>query len=366
MSLWVDKYRPSTLAELSHNEHVTNILKSLSENNPNDLPHLLLYGPNGSGKKTRTMCLLNSIFDSSVYRLKIDVRQFQVNSRKLELNVVSSPHHVEITPSDLGGSYDRVVIQELLKEIGQTEQVEFGSNISNTANNNSNSNKSPRFKVVIINDANSLSLDAQAALRRTMEKYSKNIRLFMLCDSLSSIISPIKSRVLLLRIPAPTNQEIVSILDSICFKQQVNIENKDNSCLLKIASFANGNLRLALLTLESMAMANNLTLKDTTSVIRPDWQVVLMKMSNKIIKERNVKCLIECRSMLYELLAHCIPADVILHDLTMFIISALANPTIIIGVVKNASIFDERLALGSKVIYHLEGFIANVMCEMEK
>lgn len=103
---------------------MTNFLKSLSDQ-PRDLPHLLLYGPNGTGKKTRCMALLESIFGPGVYRLKIDVRQFvTASNRKLELNVVSSPYHLEITPSDMGNN-DRIVIQELLKEVAQMEQVDF-------------------------------------------------------------------------------------------------------------------------------------------------------------------------------------------------------------------------------------------------
>ena len=162
MSLWVDKYRPKTLKTLSHTEPLTALLNSLSQQ-PKDLPHLLFYGPNGSGKKTRCMTLLESIFGSGVYRLKIDIREFVTPSnRKLELNVVSSPYHLEITPSDMGNN-DRIVIQELLKEVAQMEQVDFQESKDGLAH---------RYKCVVINEANSLTRDAQAALRRTMEKLS--------------------------------------------------------------------------------------------------------------------------------------------------------------------------------------------------
>lgn len=365
MSLWVDKYRPTNLSNLSHNESLKHQLEQLAQNNPHDLPHLLFYGPNGAGKKTRAMCLLNSIFDSSIYKLKIDVRQFQVNSRKLELNVVSSPHHIEITPSDLGGSYDRVVIQELLKEVGQTEQVEFGQ-AANSVAKDGISHQSPKFKVVIINDANSLSRDAQSALRRTMEKYSKNLRLIMLCDSLSSIISPIKSRVLLIRTPTPTMIENMGILQNVCVKEKVSVESKD--ILEKIVDYSNGNLRVSLLCLETMALSNDLRLKDNTALVKPDWKVVISKMGTRIIKERSVSSLIECRSTLYDLLAHCIPADTIMHELTLDLLEKLSensNDTLKLKVVSWASVFDERLALGSKAIYHLEGFIARVMWELD-
>lgn len=81
----MNKYRPKSLNALSHKKK-THFLKSLADQ-PRDLPHLLLYGPNGAGKKTRCMALLESIFGPGVYRLKIDVRQFvTASNKKLELN----------------------------------------------------------------------------------------------------------------------------------------------------------------------------------------------------------------------------------------------------------------------------------------
>ena len=113
--------------------------------------------------------------------------------------------------SSEAGSFDRVVIQELLKEIAQTQQVDL--------------NAKQRFKgsdylcfwnpipywicpVVIINEADSLSRDAQAALRRTMEKYMSNMRIILCANSTSRLIAPIKSRCLLMRVAAPRPEEV--------------------------------------------------------------------------------------------------------------------------------------------------------------
>lgn len=353
MSLWVDKYRPRNLQSLSHNGELTDLLKSLSHQ-PRDLPHLLLYGPNGSGKKTRCMSLLESIFGSGVYRMKIDVRQFVTPSnRKLDLNVVSSAYHLEITPSDMGIN-DRIVIQELLKEVAQMEQVDF---------QDSKEGLSHRYKCVIINEADSLTRDAQAALRRTMEKYSKNIRIIMVCDSMSSIISPIRSRCLMVRCPAATNDEIIKILDKVATQENVKIESP--KVLENIAVVSNGNLRTALLMLESMALNNEMQLKSTTPIIRPDWESVIIKMANKIQKERTIGCLVECRAILYDLLAHCISARIILQELTFALLKLPSNDKVKVGIVEASSIFDERLSLGNKAIYHLEGFVAKAMCVID-
>lgn len=353
MSLWVDKYRPTSLNSLSFNDELTHQLKSLARQ-PQDLPHLLLYGPNGVGKKTRCMSLLQEIFGSGVYKLKIDVRQFITPSnRKLELNVVSSPYHLEITPSDIGNN-DRVVIQELLKEIAQMEQVDF---------QNSRDGLAHRYKCVVINEADSLTRDAQAALRRTMEKYSGNIRLIMLCDSMSSIIAPIKSRCLLVRVPAPRNEDTVAILKTCCTKEKVSA---DEGCLERIAEFSKGNLRMSLLLLESTALQHEMTLKSDTPLNRPDWQLVIHKMSRKIMKERSVGSLVECRSINYDLLAHCIPPKLILQELTSQLLVDASSDQLKLDIIDCASTFDERLCLGSKAIYHLEGFIAKVMCAVDR
>lgn len=352
MSLWVDKYRPKSLGTLSFNPELTSQLVALTRQ-PQDLPHLLFYGPNGAGKKTRCMALLQEIFGSGVLKLKIDVRQFVTPSnRKLELNVVSSPYHLEITPSDIGNN-DRVVIQELIKEVAQMEQVDFQDSKDGLAH---------RYKCVIINEADSLTRDAQAALRRTMEKYSGNIRLIMLCDSMSSIIAPIKSRCLLVRVPAPNTKDTLSILNECCSKEKVNA---DGNCLERISSLAKGNLRMALLSLESTALQNEMSLRSDTPLNRPDWQLVIHKMGKKILKERSVNNLVECRSINYDLLAHCIPAKTILHELTLQLLSDCQSDALKLAIIDIACIFDERLCLGNKAIYHLEGFIAKVMCEID-
>lgn len=126
-------------------------------------------------------------------QLKIDQRVFVTPSnRKIDVNIVSSNYHIELTLSD-AGIYDRLVIQDILKEIAQTQNVDL--------------NAKHRFKVVVINEADSLSRDAQSALRRTMEKYMANLRLVLCATSTSKIIAPIRSRCLLLRVGAPSDDE---------------------------------------------------------------------------------------------------------------------------------------------------------------
>jgi len=138
------------------------------------------------------------------------------SKRKLDVNIVQSNFHIELTPSDVG-NYDRVVIQDLLKEIAQTQQVDLNakqrfkgrvcSNLRLWVLSADDATPPPQL-VVVINEADLLSRDAQAALRRTMEKYMSNMRIILCANSTSRLIAPIKSRCLLMRVAAPGPGEV--------------------------------------------------------------------------------------------------------------------------------------------------------------
>ena len=115
MSLWVDKYRPNSLDKLTIHDDITSKLQGLAASN--DLPHLLFYGPNGAGKKTRIMALLKSLYGSGVTRVKLEHRAIKVSSSKtVEITTIGSNFHIECNPSDVGND-DRFVVQEVIKEI---------------------------------------------------------------------------------------------------------------------------------------------------------------------------------------------------------------------------------------------------------
>jgi len=255
---------------------------------------LLVYGPSGAGKKTRIVATLRELYGPGVEKIKIDSRVFQTSSnRKLEFNIVASVYHLEITPSDVG-NYDRVVVQDLLKEVAQTQQVDLAAR--------------QRFKVVVINEADHLTRDAQAALRRTMEKYSPNLRLILIANSTSNIIAPIRSRTLLVRVAAPSEDEICEVLKSVGQKERftdVDMLNK------RIAKESGRNLRRALLMYEAVH-AQNEVVSEKTSIPPPDWEALISQIADEIIAEHTPARILQVRAKLYDLLTHCIPATVIL------------------------------------------------------
>lgn len=344
MALLVDRHRPRSLDSLSYHSALSKRLEALAASP--DFPHTLFYGPSGAGKKTRILALLRSLYGSGADKLKIDARVFTTSSnRKMEFNIVSSVYHMEITPSDVG-NFDRVVIQELLKEVAQTQQVDL--------------NAKQRFKVVVINEADSLTRDAQAALRRTMEKYSANVRLILLANTTSGIIAPIRSRTLLIRVPAPTEAEIAQVLASTITK-----EDKPSIPALnqRIAKESGRNLRRALLMLETV-YAQNPEPKADSRIPTPDWEILISQIVDDIVAERSPKQILVIRAKLYELITHCIPPTVIIKTLCFKLVGKV-DDEMKPEIVKWATVYEHRVKLGSKVIFHLEAYVTKVMRSYE-
>ena len=201
--LWVDAYRPSQLQDLSYHSDITQRLGRLAERKAT-LPHLLVYGPSGSGKKTRVTALLHALYGPSAAKIRLDKRTFTTpTKRQIEIHMITSNYHIELSPGDAGLN-DRFVIQEVIKEMASNKNV-----VSATADGGGKaaSAKAP-FKTVVLTEVDRLSRQAQAALRRTMEKYTSTCRLILVCNSQSKVIEPVRSRCLGIRVGAPTHDEV--------------------------------------------------------------------------------------------------------------------------------------------------------------
>jgi replication factor C subunit 3/5 len=208
---WIEKYRPNTFEEIiSHNDILNALIKMIENKN---LPHLIFYGPPGTGKTTTIIACAKRMYGST-YKNMI-----------LELN----------------GSDDRGinVVREQIKEFSKSKQF-----INSFANDNKND-----VKLVILDEADSMTYDAQFALRRVIENYTSNTRFCLICNYETKIINALKSRCMIFRFsPIPINVHLEK-LKYICNTEQVKI--KDDS-LDTIIELAEGDMRKSINLIQSI------------------------------------------------------------------------------------------------------------------
>lgn len=344
--LWVDKYRPQTLDDLSYHGEITNRLKSLAKK-PDGMPHLFFYGPSGSGKKTRVTALLRELYGPGAEKLKLDKRTFTTPTKKaVEINLITSNYHIEISPGDAGLN-DRFVVQDVIKEMASNKNVAASEKRAGKA----------RFKTVVLVEVDRLSRQAQAALRRTMEKYSSTCRLILVCNSQSKVIEPVRSRCLGVRVGAPSVENIQSVLGNVAQKQGIHLPTQ---LAYNIAQESSRNLRRALLMLEACHVQQRDQLKPDMPVQKTDWELYIRQLAIDVTKEQTPQRLQASREKLYELLVNCIPPEIILKTLLAELLKNL-DDSLKHEVVEWAAFYEHRLAMGSKEIFHLEAFLAKYM-----
>lgn len=206
---WVEKYRPKTIDEIiSHAQNIETIKKLLIGGS---LPHLLFHGSSGTGKTSTIMALAREIYGNNV-RLMV---------MKLDAS------------DDRGINSVREDIKEFAKK---TNMFHKG------------------VRLIILDEADSMTFDAQFALRRIIEKYSETIRFCLICNYENKIIPAIRSRCANFRFSNIDNKHICFKLNQIIKAEKINYEP---NVIETIATLAKGDLRKAINLLQSISMLSN-------------------------------------------------------------------------------------------------------------
>eukprot|EP00968_Pinguiococcus_pyrenoidosus_P021209 scaffold2722_cov233-Pinguiococcus_pyrenoidosus.AAC.4 len=219
----------------------------------------------------------------------------------------------------------------------------------------------PRDKAQEIDGKRALCRQAQAALRRTMEKYSSSCRLILCGSSLSKVIEPVRSRCLKLRVPLPQHEQVCDVLAAICRKKRLDLPPEFARSL---SEHSNRNLRRAILLLEA-AYVQSYPFSRDQAVTPLDWEAHIAILAKELSREQTPAKLLRARQMLYELLTNCIPGDVILDKLTQELLKNL-DAQLKPEITRWAAFYAHRIAMGSKEIFHLEAFVAKYMAVYKK
>jgi replication factor C subunit 3/5 len=338
--LWTEKYQPTSFEELSFHKDLNQKLLNLS--NKGTIPHMIFYGPNGGGKRTRITCLLTKLFGKGVLKTNKDLWKCTLNSNKtVELNIRYSNYHAELSPSVVS-MQDRIVIVKFLKE-SATNMTLFSN-----ANNKKND-----YMVFVLYDADKLSLDAQASLRRTLEKYSKKIRVIMVCEKIGGLIPAIKSRCLLIRTKAPSDNEINECLRNIALKERYNSE----AFVHDITRASEGNLRKAILFMQSSMITGNIKKED----FKENWKEEIKKIIEKIFTDQSPTAIKSLRASFYELLTNQVPPSNIVKEMLVQFITKIQDEEGKSRAKEIAVMIDTQICQGDKAIIHLESFVVKLM-----
>ncbi|KAK3996830.1 P-loop containing nucleoside triphosphate hydrolase protein [Cladorrhinum sp. PSN332] len=213
---WVEKYRPKTLSDVTAQDHTITVLERTLQ--ASNLPHMLFYGPPGTGKTSTILALAKELYGPELMK-----------SRVLELNA-----------SDERGIS---IVREKVKDFARMQ-------LTNPPPGYKAKYPCPPFKIIILDEADSMTQDAQSALRRTMETYSKITRFCLICNYVTRIIDPLASRCSKFRFKSLDQGNAKKRLENIAKLEGVGLEEGAVDALIKCSD---GDLRKAITYLQSAA-----------------------------------------------------------------------------------------------------------------
>ncbi len=223
--IWLEKYRPESLADVLGQDSIVERLQSYVDRN--DLSHLMFAGPAGTGKTTSAIAIARELYG----------QEWQ-------------EHFLELNASDERGID---VIRDRVKSFARTS---FGG---------------VEYRIIFLDEADALTSDAQAALRRTMEQFSNNVRFILSCNYSSQIIDPIQSRCAVFRFSPLPEDAIETQVRTIADAEGIEVTDDGIEALVYVAG---GDMRAGINGLQAASVAGAVVddeaVFEITSTARPE------------------------------------------------------------------------------------------------
>lgn len=242
--MWVEKYRPSKLSEIVNQTEIIGSLEALIKD-PTDMPHLMFSGSAGVGKTTTALCIARQI-----------------------LGEYSKDYTLELNASDERGiGMVREKVKKFSRYAGMVDVP---------------------FKIIILDEADEMTSDAQTALRRIIEDTAKYCRFILIANNISKIIEPIQSRCATFKFTSIPEEDMINHLESIAKKEKVKTDKKG---LKAIYDYSEGDLRHAINLMQATASIGDISeenVKSSAGLTKTsDVDGVLkMALSGKILDAR--------------------------------------------------------------------------------
>jgi replication factor C subunit 3/5 len=329
----INKYSPKNIDKVFFHKEIYELLKNMSKDE--DIPHIIFHGVSGTGKKTMINIFLEMLFDSSVWNrynvnYKVSGSSNKVNNELIE----KSDYHIIIKPKNT--NYDRYLIHNVVQDYAK--RTGFNAYKTNR-----------KFKIIQIDKLDNFTYYAQTSLRRTIENYSNKCRFIMWCNSLSNVIRPIQSRCICIKLPAPTESELLNYICHISSLEQKPIKLET---VYRIIKNSDNNIKKVLWSLESHWLGIN----DETDYDKSIKILVKILLNGKI-SEINM-----FRDIVFKLYITNFTHNQILSDIVKNImLSNKLNDICKINIMTKISELEYNMIRGRRAIIHFDSIVVAVM-----
>jgi len=303
--------------------------------------HLVIYGRPGCGKEFLVNKLLEKIYGKK--NIELNEVEYTINgygNSKTKVNIKQSKFHIVIEPNSNG--FDKYLIQEIIQNYAKTEIL--------------NILKYKRlFKIVIINKIDNLSNTAQASLRRTMENYADTCKFIFICDQLSKMIEPLRSRCIEIRVPLPNNIQIINTLLHI--SQMENIDLSEND-LYYIIKNCNQKIHNAIWLLELQKNGCTYVNNKNNNIN----EIVKMIVNKKNYNAKKIYGVLKkSREIFYKLSITNIPTNEIISEIMRKLILCFNDINLKSNIIEITSIFELRKSQGTRHIECFEAYLIRLI-----